>query len=322
MRSSRPLRILLAALVAVFACAQLFGATTSSFTDSTASAGNTVTAAADWSAPVISSVVLQKSKGGVVNKFNASETFYIYASVADSGNPAAGVGTITASTSSLTTASSATLSAGSWTVNGTTYNYRTNQLTAKSSLSSTTYSYSLSVSDAASNGPATQSASVVSSNASFAPSSVLTTNVATAGRPLATDKIAFTYNSAPDPESVFAGWDGTSRSVSVIFADRSVYSMASDLVGVVDGSGNTTSLGYALMGGDYINSGKTVTYANSTLVLSGSTYTVTLGTPNNSEMRTDSFSRTATWTSTSSAFDTFGNASSAANVSGSSRVQF
>ena len=182
MRSFRRLRIPLAALVAAFACAQFFPATSSSFTDSTASSGNTVTAAADWTAPSIASVVLQKTKGGVVNKFNAGETFYIYASVTDSGNPASGVGTITASTTNIATVSSAALTAGSWTVNGTSYNHRTAQLTAKSTLTSTTYSYSLSVSDAASNGPATANGSVASSNATFAPTSFLSTNVARRAR--------------------------------------------------------------------------------------------------------------------------------------------
>lgn len=323
MRSRPRLQIPLAALVVAFACAQLFPGTSSSFTNSTANGTNTVTAAADWTAPSITAAVLQKSKGGVVNKFHKSETFYIYANVTDSGNPSAGIGTVTASTSNLTTASSATLSAGSWTVGGTAYNYRTSQLTAKSTLSSTTYSYSLSVSDSGGNGPATQAGSVTSSNASFAPSSVLTTNVATAGKPLATDKITMTYNSAPDPESVFAGWDGSSRSVSVTLADKALYDMPSDIIGVVDGNGDPTSLGYILTGGDFVDSNRVITYSSSTIALSGSTYTVTLGTPNNtSYINTDSNNRVASWYTLDTAFDTFGNESSTTAVSTTSRKQF
>lgn len=323
MRSSRRLQIPLAAVVVAFACAQLFPATSSSFTDATASSGNQVTAAADWTAPTISSVVLQKSEGGVTNKFHAGETFYVYASVADTGNPAAGIGTITANTTNIATVTSATLAAGSWTVGGTAYNYRTAQLTAKSTLTSTSYTYSLSVSDSASNGPTTQTPSVTSSNAAFAPSSVLTTNVATAGKILATDKIAFTYGSAPDPEALYPGWDGTSKAVTVTLADKALYSMASDVIGIVDGTGGTTPLGYVLTGGDFVNASKSVTYANSTIVLSGNVFTVTLGTPSaTTDLRTDTANHVATWTSYSTVFDTFGNASSAASVSTTSRAQF
>lgn len=319
---SRRLRIPLAALAAAFVCAQAIPATSSSFTDTTANSGNMVTAKADWTAPTVSSVVLQKEEGGVVNKFHANETFYIYAGVADSGNPAAGIGTITASTTNIATASSAALTSGSWTVNGTAYNYRTALLTAKSTLGSTSYSYSLSVSDTASNGPTAQAGSVTSANVTFAPSSFLTTNVLTAGKPLAGDKITFTYSSAPDPESIFPGWDGTSRSVDVVFADKAVYATTSDIVGITDDVGNTTSLGFVTTGGDYINAGKVVTYP-SRIVLGGSVYTVTLGAPDvAANVRSDTGSRTASWTNYNTAFDTFGNASTAATITGTSRVQF
>lgn len=326
MRSRRSLRIGTATAVAVFACAQLLGATTSSFSDSTASSGNAVTAAADWTAPTISAVVLQKSEGGVINKFHANETFYIYASVADTGNPAAGIGTITATTTNIATVSSATLTSGSWTVSGTAYNYRTALLTAKSTLLSQSYSYSLSVSDSAGNGPTTSSPNVTSSNVTLAPSSFLTTNVVTAGKALATDRITFTYSSAPDPESIFPGWNGTSRTVDVKLADGAVYSMSSltqDVVGVADSAGNVTSLGYIVTGGNYVATSKTVSFTGSTIALSGSTYTVTLGTPSlSTDLLTDSGSRTAIWYSYATAFDTFGNASSAATITGISRIQF
>jgi hypothetical protein len=310
-------------VVAVFACAQFLGGTTSSFSDTTASTGNTVTASADWTAPTISAVVLQKSEGGVINNFHANETFYIYASVADTGNPAAGIGTITANTTNIATVSSETLTSGSWTVSGTTYNYRTALLTAKSTLLSQSYSYSLSVSDSAGNGPTTSSPNVTSSNVTLAPSSF---HVLTAGKPVATDKITFTYSSAPDPDSIFDGWDGTSRTVDVKLADGAVYSMSSltqDVVGIADSAGNVTSLGYIVTGGDYVATGTTVSFANSTIALSGSVYTVTLGTPSNSaNLKTDSTDHPAIWYSYATAFDTFGNASSAATITGISRIQF
>ncbi|MFL5845437.1 MAG: hypothetical protein ACJ762_12135 [Solirubrobacteraceae bacterium] len=321
MRLSR-LPISLAAAVAVaFACAQMFPATSSSFTDTTASGGNTVTAVADWTAPTVSAVALQKAEGGDVNKFHSGETFYIYAGVADTGNPASGIGTITANTTNIATVTSAALTSGSWTVEGTTYNYRTALLTAKT-LSSTTYTYSLSVSDTATNGPTAQSGSVVSSNVTFAPTTVLSTNVGTAGKVNSGDKIAFTYSSAPDPDALYPGWNGTSRAVTVSLADKAIYSQASDIIGIVDGSGNTTPLGYVLCGGDYINA-STSTTIPATIALSGNVFTVTLGTPASStNLRTDTGNRVASWYSYSTVFDTYGNASTAATIATTSRVQF
>jgi hypothetical protein len=324
MKFSRIPRFGLAAVVAAFACAQLFPATSSSFTNGTSMSGNTVTAAADWTAPTISAVVLQKSEGGAVNKFHASETFYIYANAADSGAPAAGLGTITANTTSIATVNSATLSAGSWTVAGTSYGYRSPQLTAKSTLGSTSYSYSVSVSDTASNGPTTSSPSVTSSNVTFAPTSFLTSNVTgTAGKADSGDTITFTYSSAPDPESLFPGWDGTSRTVNVAFADKGIYGTASDIVGLTDAGGNTTSVGFLTTGGDYITGGNLVNYATSTIALSGSVYTVTLGPPDVAgSTRTDANNRVAVWSSYATAFDAFGNGSTAATITGVSRKQF
>lgn len=318
--------IALATFVAAFACAQLFPATSSSFTDDTTNGGNTITAAADWTAPSISAAVLQKAQGGVVNKITPSGTFYLYASVADSGNPASGVGTLTATTSNIATVSSATLTTtgGPYTVGGTSYNYRSALLTAKSTLTTTSYTYTLSVSDTAGNGPTTSSPSISASTASFAPSSFLLSNVTgTAGKADAGDTMTFTFTTAPDPESLFPGWNGTSRTVSVVMADKAVYGTPSDIVGIVDGSGNTTSLGYVTTGADLANAGKVVTYATSTIALSGSTYTVTLGAPGvAADTRTDAGSHAAVWSSYATAFDTFGDASSAATVTGVSRKQF
>jgi hypothetical protein len=78
-----------------------------------------------------------------------------------------------------------------------------------------------------------------------------------------------------------------------------------------------------LAGGDYIAFNKIVLYNASTIALSGSTYTITLGTPNSSaDIKTDSNSRVASWTSYNTAFDTFGNSSSAATRSTASVRQF
>jgi len=326
MRFRRIPRIALATVVAAFACAQVFPATSSSFTDATTLPDNTITAADDWTAPTITAAVLQKAGGGMVNKIGANGTFYIYANVTDAGSPASGVGTVTANTTNIATVTSATLSSGSYTVSGTSYNYRSALLTAKSTLTTTTYTYSLSVPDVAGNGPTTSSQTINASNATFAPSSFLTTNVVTSGKILATDKMTFTYSSAPDPESLFAGWDGSSKTVNVTLSDGALYGWSSttqDVIGITDGTGAVTSLGYIVLGGDNVANSKTCTYPSSTIALSGSTYTVTLGaTACSGDLKTDTSANVALWYSYNTAFSPFGTASSGATITGTSRVQF
>jgi hypothetical protein len=134
------------------------------------------------------------------------------------------------------------------------------------------------------------------------------------------------YSSAPDPESVFAGWDGSSRSVSVALADGALYgfsSTTSDIIGITDGTGAVTPLGYIMTGGNYVATSQTVTFTNSTIALSGSTFTVTLGTPSNSTyLLTDAASHVATWSQYPTVFDQFGNGSTAATITGTTHVQF
>lgn len=175
-------------------------------------------------------------------------------------------------------------------------------------------------------GGSATSATASVDNTAFAAGSFLTTNVTTAGKAVAGDKVTFTYNHAPDPESLFAGWDGSSRTVTVVLVDGGVYGMSSstqDLFGVLDSGGSMSSLGYVVTGGDYVASNKQVTYCGSTVALSGSTSTVTLGPPDVSgNLKTDSTANAAQWVSTATAFDGFANLSSGSTVTGVSRVQF
>ena len=301
----------------LFAGSQLFGATTSSFSDTTATSGNTISAAADWTPASISATVVQKSEGGMVDKIRRSGTFYVYANVSDVGG-----GSVTASVTNIATAASAPMTAGSWTVAGATYNFRTALLTAKSTLNTQSYSLSVTANDGV-NTPVNVSDTVSASTATFAPSAISTTNVVTGGKPLATDKMTFTFSSAPDPAMLYAGWDGTARSVTVTLADKSVYGMASDVIGITDANGNATSLGYVLTGGDYVDPGQSVNFTSSSIVLSGNTFVVTLGTPSNtSTLNTDSNNRTLTWTGQSGLFNQWGTPGAAVSVSSSSVRQF
>lgn len=119
---------------------------------SATSTAATVGAAPDWVPPAVPASVIHKSSGGTPGQITAGSTYFVYASISDSGNPASGVASATADVSSITVLQTAApLSAGSWTVGGTSYNYRSGLLTASLVLLPGTYGYSVTATDGASN---------------------------------------------------------------------------------------------------------------------------------------------------------------------------
>src|SRR2546423_382329 len=128
----RAVRVLVA--VALIAAAP---AAFAAFT-STASATNTVGTAADWTAPSVSSTVIAKQTGYLAGSIKQGGTYYVYANVADSGNPASGISTVKTDESAVTSGqTNVSLTAGSYSVGGITYNYRSALQTASSPLSGT-----------------------------------------------------------------------------------------------------------------------------------------------------------------------------------------
>ena len=78
------------------------------------------------SAPSASASVIAKPQGGTAGYVTLeSATYYVYANVADSGNPASGIASVKANVSNVTSGQTAVaLVAGSYTVDGVSYNYR------------------------------------------------------------------------------------------------------------------------------------------------------------------------------------------------------
>ncbi|MCW2966408.1 MAG: hypothetical protein JWM71_180 [Solirubrobacteraceae bacterium] len=307
----------MAVIAAMVALAQFLPGTSSSFTDTTGDSGNTVSAAADWTAPTVSATVLQKSIGGLTGKIGQGDTFYIYANVADTGNPASGVSTVTASTANIATASTATLTAGSYTVGGTTYDHRTALLTAKATLATGTYSYTINATDFAGNGPATLAGSVSVDNSAFAGADYTWSDTGTTGRYTPGDTIGFTYTSTVDPSSIVSGWDGSATTVTVGMYDSAVYGTSSDILAVGNSAGTVQlPLGTVTLNGDYVVASKGVVYGGSTMTASGNTISITLGTWDNSaNARTATVFGLPDWAPSASAFDAFGNPSSTSSVS-------
>jgi hypothetical protein len=287
-----------------------------SFRSTTPSAGNSITAAADFRAPTVSAAAIGKTAGGVAGQIRKGGTYYVYASGTDTGNPASGVSSVTANVGSITSGSTAVaLSAGSFSAGGVSYGYRSAALTAGSGLAAGSYSYSLTITDAAGNSATQPGFSVTVDNTAPAGTDVQTANSgAIAGLAEAGDKITFTFSKAIDPSSILSGWNSGSTSVVVRLNNNGTNN---DTVTVYN-STNTTqlSLGSVNLGRtDYTSSSITfgATGTASSMVMSGNTITVTLGTQSAAATAAAS-TGTMAWTPSAAATDAAGNATSTTAV--------
>ncbi|HET7416225.1 MAG TPA: hypothetical protein VFJ61_01160 [Solirubrobacterales bacterium] len=309
--SLRPATIATMLAVALTVTASLAGGSVwGGFTSKAPSTGNTITAATDFRAPSASAAVIGKTAGGTVGYIKKAGTYYVYANVSDTGNPASGVSTVTADVSTITSGSTAVaLSSGSFTAGGVSYNRRSASLTAGTGLAAGSYAFSLTATDVAGNSKTQTGYSVVVDNTGLSGSDVQTSNGgSTNGLAEAGDKVTFSFSDAPDPNSILAGWTGASTSVVVRLNNGS--SSANDTVTVY----NSTNASQLPLGS--VNLGRTdYTAANltfgatgtaSTMVLSGSTVTITLGTQS-AAATTAAATGTMSWTPSGSATDAAGN---------------
>jgi hypothetical protein len=299
-------------LVALAACVLAVAFSAASFTDSEQNP-QTVSATADWTAPSAEAGVIAPASSGTPGYLKSKATYFVYASVVDSGNPASGASSVKANVSAITSGQTAvSLTAGSYTAGGISYNYRSAQLTA-STLSAGTKAYSLALADKAGN---TSSASFsVTVLGAFAGSGFETANVSggNEGKPEAGDTATFTYSSAPAPNSIVSGWSGSSpASVTATITQ----SASNDLLTV-----SGTALGTVELKGNYVS--KTVAFSSSSLTLSDDSIVLTLGTPSSSSgLADDNANRSPVWKPSSSARDLADNACSTASVTAGKDRQF
>jgi hypothetical protein len=304
------------AMVAAVLVAFLIGAATmarqgvwGNFASTTPNAGNSITAASDFRAPSASASVIGKTTGGITGSIKKAGTYFVYANVGDTGNPASGVSAVTANVSSITTGSTAVaLAAGSFTANGVSYGYRSGSLTAGSSLAAGTYSYSLTMTDAAGNSATQSGFSVTVDNTAPSGTDVQTGNGGgTNGLAQAGDTIAFSLSEAPDPSSILSGWSGAATNVVVRLNNGGG---GNDTVTVFNAANSTQlPLGSVNLGRtDYTGSNITfgATGTASSMVLSGSTVTITLGTQS-AAATTAAATGTMVWTPSSTLTDPAGN---------------
>lgn len=296
-------------LVSALASSAVWG----KFTKTGSNAGNTITAATDFTAPVATDTTIAKSAGGAGGVIKKGGTYYVYANVTDGGNPASGVNTVTANVNTITSGqNAASLTSGSYEVEGVAYNRRSAKLTAGSSLAAGTYSYTLTMKDVAGNSRAESGFSVEVDNTAMTATNIQITNGSTtAGLAQLGDHITFTFSEEPDPASILAGWDGTSTAVVVRLNQVS----AADTVTIYN-STNTTALplGTIELGRtDYTTSSRTfgASGTDSTMELSGNQLFITLGTQSGAAT-TAAGTGTLKWTPSATVTDIAGNAMSTA----------
>lgn len=300
-------------LVTGIAIGSFVSETFAAFSATTENSGNSFASASDWTPPSVSATAIGKTAGGITGYIKSGGTYYVYAQVADGGNPASGISSVTANTSSFdATVTAASLTAGSYTANGVSYNYRSGSLTANLGLAhGTTYTYSITSTD---NGTRSQTQSGYTMTADTlvpAGSDIQANNTSggTAGRAEQGDTVVYTFTEQIEPISILSGWDGASTNVVLRF----IQNANNDLVQIWNAA-NTAQLplGEIETKGNYVTS--TVTFGASgtpsTMVQSGSVITITLGTVSNAaEIRTNG-DDTQLWTPSSTATDLAGNACS------------
>jgi len=304
----------------------VIGETFSAFSSTTSNPSNGFTAAPDF-VPPTATAVIAKSSGYSTGFIHQGGTYYVYANFTDTGNPASGFSSATADVHTITTGqTTVALPSGAFTAGPTSYGHRSALLTANSPLAAGSYNYTITSVDVAGNS-GTQTFSVTVDNTAPSGSDVQTTNVSggTNGKAELGDTMTLTFSEAMDPGSILAGWSGTSQNMLVQLTNG--------------GAGNDTitfftnvspfpqiPLGSINLGRtDYTTGNVTFGFSGtpSTMVMSGSSITITLGTASAADT-TAAATGTMTWTPSVTATDAAGNACSttAKNETGAADKDF
>ena len=325
-RPRNPLRLCALAVLLGSLVLASGGFTQAAFVGTASNPGNRVSAASDFRPPSVSASVIAKSAGGTPSFIKQGGTYHVYANVSDTGNPASGVGSVTANVSNVTTGqTAAALSSGSFSVGGISYAFRSAALTANAVLSEGLKTYTVSATDNASNasGPI-GGFSVTVDNTAPGGTNVQTANgAATAGTAEQNDTITYTFSEPIDPASVLAGWTGSSTSVVVRLINGGTLPVTADTFQIWNAANNAqlplgtvtlpsgTYVG-GLAGGEVASFGASGTA--STMAMSGSTITITLGTAGGSAASLGLLAGAMSWVPSATATDRAGNATSTATV--------
>jgi hypothetical protein len=280
---------------------------------------------ADTLPPVVSATVISKTTPYLPGFIRQGGTYFLYANVADAGCSPSGIASVTANVSTLTTGSTAVaLAAGSFSVGGVTYNRRSASITANAVLAAGAKTYSITSTDNAANSQTQSGYTVTVDNTAPAGSNVQTANGGvTVGKPEAGDTITLTFSEVIDPESVLAGWTGSATNVVVRIVnqgggDRLTVRNAANTVALPLGTVNLTGTAYVTVDRDFGATGTA-----SSMVQSGTSITITLGTPSGAT-GTQAATGAMSWAPVATATDRAGNGcqTTVANETGAADVEF
>jgi Big-like domain-containing protein len=275
-----------AALLLAVAASDFSGAR---FTASSASPGATVGAAADWVAPALTFVApadgaftnaarpVLSGAAGTASGDAATVSARIYAGATATGTP---VQTL-----------SAAVSAGAWS-------------TTPATLADGTYTAVATQSDAAGNTATSAPHTFTVDTVAPKVVDVQAANVAggTAGKLEAGDTLTLTFSEPIDPATILAGWNGSSTPMRLSFAN----SNNKDTVSLLDSAGGSTlKLGSVALNANFVSAAVTVP---ATMVASGSSVVITLGTPSPAGALLTASAAAMTWTPVAGPKDRAGNA--------------
>jgi hypothetical protein len=301
------------------------GSAYAAFSARTSPPAASFTGAPDWTPPALTATAVQKggatAAGWSAGYVKPGGQYYVYAQVAaDTGSPASGLasplGDLSALTSGQTAASFGT--AGSYSSQGSTYNYRAGPFTVSAAEGSA--NYTVTTRDLAGNAVTSGPQAVTVDGTKPTGSSVQTARSGgTAGVAETGDSMTFTFSEPIDPASVLSGWDGTSRNVTFRIVDGGG---GADTVQLWTTSRITTIGTVTLPDKKYVK--RTVDFTNSPMVMSGSTLTVTLGSTASANNVTTGSAGSTKWVPTTSLYDRAGNALTSTTITetGSSDAEF
>lgn len=287
------------------------------FTASSSASGSVATAA-DWTGPTATASVIAKQTGYLAGSIKPGGTYYIYSNVTDNGNPASGVNTVRGDVNNVTSGqTNVTMTAGSYSINGVSYAYRSGVLTAGAGLTAGSKSYSINSTDVLGYA-GSQSFNVTVDTTAPGPSDIQTTGDVD-GRAEQGETIVFTFSEQIDPQSIVAGWTGASTNVVVYLEDGgcTLILCGADWIDIYSGGSKLTTIGWidlndsGYTGGSLLGSQPPTIFGAtgtaSTMVQSGATITITLGTRSGSSPDPGG-STTMVWDSATSPYDAAGNA--------------
>lgn len=301
------------------------GATYAAFRADTSNGGNSYAAETDATAPTIVRTVIKKTTGYSPAKIKSSQAYYAYAQVTDAWNVNTVTANLAVAANVLTTGATAVKlcsNGGPWTVAGLSYNYRSDQdgtcggaspsMTSNAGLTNGAKTWTLTAVDttAHSTGAVNQTVTV-DVTVPTASDSQIVNGGGTVGRPDSGDTVTYTFSEAMDPDSIISGWDGTSTAIRVRVTDDAggagcVANTNDKLELYTTGAVLLPNIGCMDTGRNaYVTA--TANF-NATIVQSGATVTVTLGSQIDGTVATHGASRTSAWRTNTSAFDEAANA--------------